>query len=429
MPVCEESEQNRTRSREATAGLPSLWYKVAAVVFTSAALLVPCFWHSRVQAGDLGSHVYNAWLADQIRTGGLPGLALVQPWTNFLFDRVLSALIHLTGYGTGQQIAVSLVVLIFFWGAFRFVAALSGAPAWPVAPLLAVLTYGWTFHAGFFNYLLGMGLSLWAITLLLRPHAPRILGAITLMGLASGRARAGLRKRMRDSRISDCRAQSYLGSAEYICSQRRSCALSPADSSISSLFPTRWSPTQLINLTGMDQAWVFGLGYCVLVPVLVVVMLSVLERSRGIADTAVQLWLLAAASVVLIPTTIYYAPFGPGLSFISDRSSLITGVLFLAVAVGAKSRVGTNVFPWVLSLRSSSSCSTSIPLRSTAWKTEWSCIEHHSSRQPRRARDAQFEGTALIRFPHDRSCLHRPMFQLCKLRSLDSAVPRAYSRA
>jgi len=29
-------------------------------------LLVPCFWHQRIEAGDLASHVYNAWLANEV---------------------------------------------------------------------------------------------------------------------------------------------------------------------------------------------------------------------------------------------------------------------------------------------------------------------------------------------------------------------------
>jgi len=29
-------------------------------------LLVPCFWKPHIRAGDLPSHLYNAWLAGQI---------------------------------------------------------------------------------------------------------------------------------------------------------------------------------------------------------------------------------------------------------------------------------------------------------------------------------------------------------------------------
>ena len=36
------------------------------VLFISILLLVPCFWHPRIEARDLASHIYNVWLARQI---------------------------------------------------------------------------------------------------------------------------------------------------------------------------------------------------------------------------------------------------------------------------------------------------------------------------------------------------------------------------
>jgi hypothetical protein len=87
----------------------------------SAALLVPCFWQTRIQAGDLGSHVYNAWLAELIRQGRAPGLSIVPQKTNVLFDLLLSGLFHTVGGAAAQRIAVSLAVLVFAWGAFAFV--------------------------------------------------------------------------------------------------------------------------------------------------------------------------------------------------------------------------------------------------------------------------------------------------------------------
>jgi len=31
------------------------------LLLISIILLVPCYWHSHIEAGDLGSHMYNAW--------------------------------------------------------------------------------------------------------------------------------------------------------------------------------------------------------------------------------------------------------------------------------------------------------------------------------------------------------------------------------
>ncbi len=52
----------------------------------SVLLLVPCWWHRTIVAGDLGSHLYNVWLAQLIRQGQLPGLWLASRWNNVLFD-------------------------------------------------------------------------------------------------------------------------------------------------------------------------------------------------------------------------------------------------------------------------------------------------------------------------------------------------------
>ena len=80
------------------------------------AIAIPCFWQSRIQAGDLSSHVYNAWLASLVEQGKAPGLALFHPWTNFGFDIALVFLTRITGSGTAQKLLVALGVEIFFWG-------------------------------------------------------------------------------------------------------------------------------------------------------------------------------------------------------------------------------------------------------------------------------------------------------------------------
>jgi hypothetical protein len=37
-------------------------------------------------AGDLSSHLYNAWLAELIGQGRAPGLVIVEQHTNVLFE-------------------------------------------------------------------------------------------------------------------------------------------------------------------------------------------------------------------------------------------------------------------------------------------------------------------------------------------------------
>src|SRR6202789_4658132 len=70
------------------------WVPIVAI---SAILLVPCFWHRHIEAGDLASHTYNAWMAQLIAHGQAPGLWLARQWNNVLFDITLGGLGSLFG--------------------------------------------------------------------------------------------------------------------------------------------------------------------------------------------------------------------------------------------------------------------------------------------------------------------------------------------
>ena len=99
-------------------------------------LLVPCFWQPRIEAGDLASHTYNAWLAGQIELRKVPAgsVTLAHPITNVLSDWALQALLYKIGRTGAERIVVGAAVEIFFWGAFFFVAAVAGEHSWIIAP-------------------------------------------------------------------------------------------------------------------------------------------------------------------------------------------------------------------------------------------------------------------------------------------------------
>ncbi len=99
-----------------------------------------------------------------VKQGQPLGLVVSHQWSNILFDWWLEGLWRLAGPIMAEKIAVAACVLIFFWGAFSLVGAISGRPAWPSAPLLAMLSYGWIYHMGFFNYYLSCGLGFWALS-------------------------------------------------------------------------------------------------------------------------------------------------------------------------------------------------------------------------------------------------------------------------
>jgi hypothetical protein len=159
------------------------WLRISMI---SAAVLVPCFWHHEIEADDLGSHLYNAWLVQLIHRSRLPGLRVVHPWTNVLFDYMLSGFGAAFGLHGGEKIAVALAVLVFFWGAFAVVTAATRRPPWLLALFLALAAYGWTFEMGFFNYYLSLGLAFFALAIFWRGVgwervAPLVIAPLALL--------------------------------------------------------------------------------------------------------------------------------------------------------------------------------------------------------------------------------------------------------
>ncbi len=128
-------------------------------VMISCLVIVPCFWHRHIQAGDLGSHTYNAWLAQLIEKGEAPGLYLAVQWQNVLFDYLLFYLCRWFGFALGERLAVSVCVLVFFWGVFTLFRAVSHRAPWFMVPLIAMTSYCYVFHMGFMNYYLSLGLA------------------------------------------------------------------------------------------------------------------------------------------------------------------------------------------------------------------------------------------------------------------------------
>ena len=141
----------------------------AAVMFAISLLVVlPCWWHRRIEASDLASHVYNAWLAQLIEKGQAPGLYLSHQTSNILFDLGLFYAAKLVGLALAQKIVVSACVLIFFWGAFSFIRALTQRPPWLLTPCIAMLAYGYSFEMGFLNYYLSIGLACMSLAIFWR---------------------------------------------------------------------------------------------------------------------------------------------------------------------------------------------------------------------------------------------------------------------
>jgi hypothetical protein len=314
----------------------------AAYALASAAVLIPCFWQSRIQAGDLGSHIYNSWLAQMAGQGEAPGLKVVSQTTNVLFDLMLAGLFRLLGAAAAQRIAVSLAVLVFFWGALAFVRAASGR-FWTMAPGVAALSYGWVFHMGFFNFYLSLGLCFWAMALLWEKVSPRRLGLAAALMLLAYTAHAlpivwaaGALAYAWVWRISPPRARWYLLGASLG-------GLVLLRAAIVAAWRTRWYTSQGWRVTGADQLWVYGDKYIGLEGALVAVWVWIAiwrVRSKQPWNALMPVALVTAAAIFLIPTAIWIPGYQHQLAFIAQRMSLP-----LAVAVCAL-LAGEWVLPW-----------------------------------------------------------------------------------
>ena len=303
----------------------------------SLLVLVPCFWHSRIQAGDLSSHLYNAWLSILIGEGKAPGLKIVPQHTNVLFDLMLAGLMRAVGPWGAEHIAVPLAVLVFFWGAFALVCKISRSRPWYVLTFLAILAYGWVFHIGFMNYYLATGLSFWAFALLWKPAPWPALAALPLVALAAV-AQVIPVAWMMGALVYAWTARRIRPRARLILMLASFGALIVIRHFLIAHFPTYWSVKQVANMVGTDQVSVFESKYHLLEVVLLALWLALFSgavRRRGIArmllGIPLQIFLLASATIFLLPDAVLLPGYAHPLRYVAQRMSLIAGVACCAL--------------------------------------------------------------------------------------------------
>lgn len=312
-----------------------------AIPLFSIVLLIPCFWQSRIQSADLSSHIYNAWLASQIHQGKAPGLWISFQSTNVLFDLMLEWLLVRVGPGLAQRVAVSISVLVFGWGAILFIFRVAGRNWWFAGPCVAMLTYGFIFHIGFFNFYLSMGLCLWYIAISWgkgwRPHAfaaPVLIVAwiahpLPVAWAAGTAAYVAVATRIQPEHRSGLPTLplAALVAARYLLTQR---------------YAYSWSLNQATMITGANQVALFGLKYLLPFAALLSIWLFLLRKlvkemgiSRLFLTIPFQLWLSNAAAVLLIPDRVMFPQFGHPLGFIAERLSLAAGLLMCMLLAAA----------------------------------------------------------------------------------------------
>lgn len=312
------------------------------VLAVSALVLVPCFWQRRIEASDLGSHIYNAWLAQLIRHGQAPGLWIAHPWTNVLFDLMLSFFGGIFGLAgslhLAEKITVSLCVLIFFWGAFALVAAATRRAPWLLTPVIALVASGYTFRMGFFNYYLAIGLSFFSLAIFWRGRgwerlialaiAPLVLlGHVTALIWLAG-------------------AAIYVGVAQLLPPRKQFLLLVPAVGGMVALHIYFWrhfiveaAPESPLWYSGADQLVLYGDRYWICAGALIAFVLIALaidlvlrRREPGLGDElardfsiSLQLYIIVALAVPLLPRGIHFSVVP--IALLTDRLTSVSAVL------------------------------------------------------------------------------------------------------
>jgi hypothetical protein len=323
----------------APLSLPPWAYPAASLL-----LLVPCYWQSHLQLGDLSSHIYNAWLAQLIESGRAPGLAIVPQTTNVLFDLILSGLFKILGAEAAQRISVSLAVLTFVWGAFAFVSVVAGRRAWGLMPAIATLAYGWVLHMGLLDFYLSLGLCFWALALAWEWKPRRVAAAAAVLVVAY--VAHGLPVAWTVALLA------YLWLARQMTPPKRAVLMAASLAAmvvgravVTGMMPYIWLPQQMAMITGTDQLWVFDGKY--LAPFLGLLLVSVLLfvrllRASGVRNVVsglpFQIGVLSAAGVLIVPTRLQIPGYNHALAYIAERMSLAVGICLCALLAAAPMR-------------------------------------------------------------------------------------------
>jgi hypothetical protein len=320
---------------------------VAPYFATAFLLAIPCVWQQHIQASDLSSHLYNAWLANRAAAGALKGLYVVPQYTNVLFDALLSWLLKSFSVVLTERIAVISAVQIFFWGCFALVSAAGGRPAWGRAPVLALLAYGTVFRMGFFNFYISVGICcgaialVWwndsrtrwlAIPLLLAAWTAHFLPCLWTLGVIGYIAAARWMKPSHRWRLLAAGLIGIGGLAAFLARH----------------VPSVWAPDIRVEaFFGADQALTFGVKYYLVVAGLLCWSILLLIRRfelypRPQDDIVLHLWLLMAVASVSLPDSIWLPVYAGGLTCITLRLSLLSAILLCAAVARVSLKASEN---------------------------------------------------------------------------------------
>ena len=318
-----------------------------AILLYSVLAVVPCLWQPHITNGDLGSHIYNAWLARGIERGEYPQLYLAPVHTNVLFDRLASWLLGWLPPSTAERAAVSATMLIFFWGAFAAAGAIAGRLPWAVTPLLLLLAHGWALQLGLMNFYLGSGIALVAFAVLWRLSLLRVLLGCSLLVLA------GLAQPLPALWVAA--AIAYKAVFEHATRLRAWMLLAGialvalTGVALRVRYPSVWSFGQWRQLTGADHAVAYGPEYkLVEVAICAAAAWVLFDRWRAeplfwLRSLTAHFWILLSAGVMLLPSGIHFRAYVWPYGFVTQRLSCLLAVVGIAGLAAARPRRGVVV--------------------------------------------------------------------------------------
>ena len=331
-------EQQPSAAAHATNFVHKNW---GTLLLVSTLVLIPCFWHRHIEAGDLGSHTYIAWLANLVQQGRLPGLFIAHQWNNIPVDLGLSWLGPRLGFNAADKIVASVCVLTFFWGAFAFIAASTRRVPWIVAPAIAMIAYGFTFYAGFMNFYLSLGLALFGIAVTWRgTRTDWILGALfAALSLIAHPLGFGLFLAL----------AIYIHVAEAVVGRYRWLVLAAAllfvvgvHFALPHFFRTEnWRGTKPLAMNGADQLVLFDRAYLYLALATFIfgcyafLVSAILDEDRkSLAErirTPLELWTILLIAAPLVPAAIWLPEYTAAVSAINSRLTSVTALLGLCI--------------------------------------------------------------------------------------------------
>lgn len=323
--------------RQVGAFFGQYWRRVTLI---SVVVLIPCFWHRRIVASDLGSHLYNAWLAQLIRHGQVTDMHLAYQWTNVLFDYMLGAAGAFVSLHTAERIVVPICVLVFFWGAFATICAAAKRAPWFLTPFLALATYGWTFHLGLFNYYLSLGFAFFGIAIFWRGKGRERLLPLVLVPFIVLSHPLGL--------LWLVAACAYVGIAEKLPIPLQAVLFFAAVALVYGMrlyilhhFGVQASLGSIAKYNGADQLALFGPRYnflkiAVIVATFAMLAVDIFRRVRRHSSwrlflVPLQLYLVIEFALQVLPSGITISSDLAAVAILTERLTSVSAVLALCV--------------------------------------------------------------------------------------------------